>query len=86
MINRVEVNRQSCRAVGGELQNRPEFWEFLRFDTMPSMHDILVILIHSIVTVVRLMKPGGLRAVVAESALTRHQISKGKIFMRSPYH
>src|SRR5262252_6032038 len=38
------------------------------------MHDILVILIHSIVTLVRLMKPGGLRAVVAESALTRHQI------------
>ena len=38
------------------------------------MHDILVILIHSIVTVVRLLKPGGLRAVVAESALTRHQI------------
>src|SRR5215471_6514910 len=38
------------------------------------MHDILVILIHSIVTVVRLMKPVGLRAVVAESALTRHQI------------
>src|SRR5262252_3339039 len=38
------------------------------------MHDILVILIHSIVTVIRLMKPGGLRAVVAESALTRHQI------------
>jgi len=27
-----------------------------------------------IVTVVRLMKPGGPRAVVAESALTRHQI------------
>src|SRR5215467_14221736 len=41
---------------------------------MPSMHDILVILIHSIVTVVRLMKPGGLRAIFAESALTRHQI------------
>ena len=34
------------------------------------MLDIVVILIHSIVTVVRLMKPGGLRAVVAESALT----------------
>ena len=41
---------------------------------MPGMLDILVILIHSIVTVIRLMKPGGLRAVVAESALTRHQI------------
>ena len=38
------------------------------------MHDILVILIHSMVTVVRLMKPRGLRAVVAESALTRHQL------------
>ena len=38
------------------------------------MHDILVVLVHSIVTVVRLIKPGGLRAVVAESALTRHQI------------
>ena len=38
------------------------------------MHDILAVLIHAIVTVVRLIKPGGLRAVVAESALTRHQI------------
>src|SRR5215469_17887829 len=38
------------------------------------MHDILVLFIHLIVTVVRLIKPGGLRAVVAESALTRHQL------------
>ena len=38
------------------------------------MHDILAVLIHAIVTVVRLIKPGGLRAVVAESALTRHQL------------
>ena len=38
------------------------------------MHDILVVLVHSIVTVARLIKPGGLRAVVAESALTRHQL------------
>src|SRR5215469_15512872 len=38
------------------------------------MHDILVVLVHSIVTVVRLIKPAGLRAVVAESALTRHQL------------
>ena len=29
---------------------------------------------NSIVTIVRLIKPGGLRAVVAESALTRHQL------------
>src|SRR5215467_6527546 len=38
------------------------------------MRDIFVVLVHSIVTVVRLIKPGGLRAVVAESALTRHQL------------
>src|SRR5262245_22386643 len=38
------------------------------------MHDIFVVLVHSIVTVVRLIKTGGLRAVVAESALTRHQL------------
>src|SRR5215813_3456737 len=41
------------------------------------MHDILVVLVvlvHSIVTIIRLIKPGGLRAVVAESALTRHQL------------
>src|SRR5215475_5110724 len=38
------------------------------------MRDILLVLVHSIVTVVRLIKPGGLRAVVAESAFTRHQL------------
>ena len=38
------------------------------------MHDILIVLLHAIVTVVRLLKPGGLRAVVAEAALTRHQL------------
>ena len=38
------------------------------------MHDMLVVLVHSIVTLVRLLEPGGLRAVVAESALTRHPI------------
>jgi hypothetical protein len=38
------------------------------------MRDILVVLLHAIVTIVRLIKPGGLRAVVAESALTWHQL------------
>src|SRR5262245_44986339 len=38
------------------------------------MHGILIVLVHSIVTVVRLIKPGGLRAVIAESALSRHQL------------
>src|SRR5262245_8905365 len=38
------------------------------------MYDVLALFVHLIVTVVRLIKPGGLRAVVAESVLTRHQI------------
>src|SRR5262249_57914547 len=38
------------------------------------MRDLLVLFVHLIVTMVRLAKPGGLRAVVAESVLTRHQI------------
>jgi len=41
---------------------------------MPPSTTSFVVLVHSIVTVVRLLKPGGLRAVVAESALTRHQL------------
>ena len=38
------------------------------------MYDILVVFVHLIVTVFRFIKSGGLRAVVAESVLTRHQI------------
>ena len=38
------------------------------------MRDLLVLFVHLIVTMVRLAKPGGLRAVIAESVLTRHQI------------
>jgi hypothetical protein len=38
------------------------------------MRDILVLLIHVLVTAFRLAKPGGFRSVVAESALVRHQL------------
>ena len=38
------------------------------------MSDIFALFLHVIVTVIRLMKPGGLRSVVAESALVRHQL------------
>jgi putative transposase len=38
------------------------------------MRDILVLFVHLIVTLIRLAKPGGLRAVVAESVLIRHQL------------
>lgn len=38
------------------------------------MRDCLVLLLHLIVTIVRLAKPGGFRSVVAESVLLRHQL------------
>src|SRR5437667_3161793 len=38
------------------------------------MRDVVVLLLHVIVTVIRLAKPGGFRSVVAESALLRHQV------------
>ena len=38
------------------------------------MRDILILLVHLLVTVVRLMRPGGIRSVVAESVLLRHQL------------
>ena len=38
------------------------------------MSDICALVLHVIVTVIRLAKPGGLRSVVAESTLVRHQL------------
>ena len=38
------------------------------------MRDLLILVLHLITTVLRLARPGGLRAVVAESVLTKHQM------------
>jgi transposase InsO family protein len=38
------------------------------------MRDCIILLIHLIVTLARLARPGGLRSVVAESVLVRHQL------------
>lgn len=40
---------------------------------MATTRDVLVLLVHLLVTVVRLMRPGGIRSIVAESVLLRHQ-------------
>ena len=58
----------------GEFCKRPEFLSFLTFDTIRSMCDIFTLFLHAIVTIVRLGQPGGLRSVVAESVLIRHQL------------
>ena len=38
------------------------------------MRDFAIVFVHLIVTLARLAKPGGLRSVVAESVLVRHQL------------
>ena len=38
------------------------------------MCDVVILFFHLIVTVVRLARPGGLRSVVAESLLVKHQL------------
>jgi hypothetical protein len=38
------------------------------------MRDALILFAHLLVIVVRLARPGGLRSVVAESLLVRHQL------------
>ena len=47
---------------------------FLGIDTIAGMRAFLVLFVHLIVTVVQLTRPGGLRSVVAESVLLKHQL------------
>jgi hypothetical protein len=38
------------------------------------MRDLVILLVHVITTILRLLRPGGVRAVVAESVLAEHQL------------
>ena len=38
------------------------------------MREFAIVFVHLIVTLARLARPGGLRSVVAESVLVRHQL------------
>ena len=41
---------------------------------MRKMREIVILIVHLVVTVVRLTRPGCLRSVVAESLLIKHQL------------
>ena len=41
---------------------------------MRRMREIVILIVHLVVTVVRLTRPGGLHSVVAESLLIKHQL------------
>ena len=38
------------------------------------MRDLIILFVHAVTTVVRVVRPGGVRAVIAESVLTKHQL------------
>jgi len=59
--------------VHGELPNWPNLLS-AKVDTIAAMPDFLILFVHLVVTVARLAGPGGLRSVVAESVLVRHQL------------
>ena len=46
----------------------------MELDTIAEMREFLVLLVHLVAVVVRLTRPGGVRGVVAESVLVRHQL------------
>ena len=60
--------------VRGELLICPEFREFSvsRYDK--EMRDLVTLFVHLFTTVARLASPGGVRSVVAESVLVKHQL------------
>ena len=60
--------------VHGELAELAQNVAMLRVDTIAAMRDFLILFVHLIVTVARLAGPGGLRSVVSESVLVRHQL------------
>ena len=48
------------------------------------MRDLLWLLIHLVVTILRLFRPGGVRSVVAESVLLKHQLILNRGRRRAP--
>jgi hypothetical protein len=38
------------------------------------MRDLIILIVHLVTTVLSVVRPGGVRAVVAESILTKHQL------------
>ena len=71
-------------AVGGEFVNLSASLPFpcslaqhCRRDSVPAMRELLLLAIHLLVTLAKLLRPGGIRAVAAESLLLKHQILIG---------
>src|ERR1035437_2482372 len=62
------------QAVHGELLNCSEFREFSVSCYDADMRNLVILFVHLLTTVARLASPGGVRSVVAESVLVKHQL------------
>jgi hypothetical protein len=60
--------------VGGELLKKPQMAVLFAFWYDPKMCDFVLLLVHLLVTLARLTRPGGIRSVVAESVLIKQQL------------
>ena len=60
--------------VAGELLFRPGFLRVSGPATILAMRNLIVLFIHFIATLTRLLGPGGVRSLVAESLLLKHQL------------
>src|SRR5262249_17163093 len=61
--------------LGGVHSELPNWPESSAFDVyIAGMRDCAILFVHLIVTLPRLAKPGGLRSVLADSVLIRHQL------------
>src|SRR5688572_12274091 len=55
-------------------QRVPSLVTLVLIGTMARLRDLVMLFVHLIATVARLLRPGGARAVVAESLLLKHQL------------
>src|SRR6266567_3111404 len=71
-MDRLYLERIGPQRVSGELLFHPRFLRIPCYDSL--MRHLVVLLIHFLATLVRLLGPGGVRSIVAESLLLKHQL------------
>ena len=71
-------------AVPGELRIRGSTPSDFMFCYDTEMRDLIILFVHVIATLARLLGPGALRSVVAESVLVKQQLLIHRSRQRSP--
>src|SRR5947209_10745184 len=71
-MDRLYLERIGPQRVSGELLFHPRFVRVTCYDSL--MRQLVVLLIRFLATLVRRLGPGGVRSIVAESLLLKHQL------------